>query len=76
MKNCKSCEKNTVCEKSTHIENYRVPGCMDYVDADDVRLAEAMFSKRELAELYVKKLNELERLKTQVKTCPWCGQLL
>lgn len=45
-------------------------------DKFDVSLAESMFTKRELARLYVKKLKEIEKLKAQEnKTCPWCGQL-
>ena len=36
-------------------------------DEFDVELAESMFSKRELAQLYVKKLRELEALKKGVK---------
>ena len=42
----------------------------------DIELAESMFSKRELAELYVKKLKEVERLKVQIRIpCSWCGEL-
>ena len=44
-------------------------------DEFDIALAENMFSKHELARLYVKKLEELERLKaSRPKDCPWCKQ--
>ena len=68
---CKDCINNDSCEKATHIENYRLKGCSDFIDAGDVRRAEYMFSKHELAKLYVKKLQEAE----QPKICPWCGQM-
>lgn len=42
------------------LEKSDTPGA---VDEFDVALAEAMFSKHELAQLYVKKLKELEAIK-------------
>ena len=70
MKNCNNCTSNEACEKAKHIENYRLKGCRHFndtteVDEDDVRCAEAMFSKHELARLYVKKLRECEVLKNE-----------
>lgn len=46
-------------------------------DELDIALAENMFTKHELANLYVGKIKEIEKLKHQdVKRCPWCGQLM
>lgn len=46
-------------------------------DEFDVSLAESMFTKHELAKMYVAKIKEIEKLKAQDKgACPWCGQLL
>lgn len=32
IQSCNDCAKQSTCPKATHIENYRLDGCMDFVD--------------------------------------------